>query len=152
MFFWLILIKPLVIIFNVIILTLISTTAILWIPIILVLYGMFNMLIYNFDLDEHHHSGGRFSERFFPFISMSIKFVYDLFYTLVAFMGIIYHPLAAFILLIWALLRLTTKTIVDFMMLGFIKCCGRSPVRDTKIAWRVSGPGLSRDYYQTIKE
>ena len=82
---------------------------------------------------------------------MIIKFVYDTVYTIVALLGIIYHPLLAFIFLFWGVLRIATKTIVDFIMLGFIKCCGRSPVRDTNIAWKVSGPGLSRDYYQTIK-
>lgn len=81
-----------------------------------------------------------------------LKLLYDLVYTIAALLGIVYHPLLAFIFLMWGLLRITTKTIVDLIMFGFIKCCGRSPVRDTKIAWRVSGPGLSRDYYQTIRE
>ncbi len=36
-------------------------------------------------------------------------------------------------------------------MYGIIKCSGRSPVRDTGMAWKISGPGLSRQYYQSIK-
>lgn len=51
LFFWLILIKPIVIIFNVIFCTLIACTAILWIPIIILLYYAFNITIYQFDLD-----------------------------------------------------------------------------------------------------
>ena len=61
MVFWLILIKPIVIIINVIMLTIISITAIAWIPIILVLYGLWNMLIYNFDSDEQYNLRERIS-------------------------------------------------------------------------------------------
>ena len=54
MFIWLLVLKPIVIIVNVVMLTIISATAIVWIPIILVIYGVWNMLIYNFDLDERY--------------------------------------------------------------------------------------------------
>lgn len=50
-FFWLILIKPIVIVVNVVVCTLIAVTAILWIPIVIILYYLFGLFIYNFDLD-----------------------------------------------------------------------------------------------------
>ena len=50
-FFWLILIKPMVIIVNVVVCTFVAATAILWIPIAIILYYLFGVLIYNFDLD-----------------------------------------------------------------------------------------------------
>lgn len=55
MFLWLLILKPIVIILNVLMLTVISATAIVWIPIVLVVYGAFNMLIYNFDLDDKNN-------------------------------------------------------------------------------------------------
>lgn len=48
---WLFLIKPIVIILNVILLIVVSVTAIVWIPIVLTAHYFFNLLFYNFDLD-----------------------------------------------------------------------------------------------------
>lgn len=145
------LIKPIVIVLNVIICTLIACTAILWIPIIILLYYVINLTIYQFDLDERG-AYGRYSERFFPLISASLKLVYDIVYTLTALLMIVFHPIAAGIVVIFAVFRLVLRTLYDKFMYCTVSCCGRSPVRDTGIAWKISGPGLSRQYFQSIRE
>jgi hypothetical protein len=150
-FFWLLLIKPLIIIINVIVCTLVAVTAILWIPIAILIYYLFGLLIYNFDLDERYPSQ-RYSERFFPLICGTAKFVYDSLYTLFALLMIIIHPILALLTLFGSIMRFIGRSIYDKLMYCVISCCGRSPVRDTGIAWKISGPGLSRQYFQSIKE
>lgn len=62
------------------------------------------------------------------------------------------HPIVAGLVVVWAVLRFLFRSLYDKFMFCTVSCCGRSPVRDTGIAWKISGPGLSRQYYQSIKE
>ena len=44
------------------------------------------------------------------------------------------------------------RTISDNILLCFMSCCGRTPSRDTSMAKKVSGPGMSRNYFFSIAE
>ncbi len=59
-------------------------------------------------------------------------------------------PLACVLYFIWLVLQRVCRTISDTIMIGFIGCCGRTPSRDTSIARKVSGPGMSRNYFYSI--
>lgn len=65
---------------------------------------------------------------------------------------LVMHPILAFLMLICSVIRFVARSIYDRFMYCIIGCCGRSPVRDTAIAWKISGPGLSRQYFQSIRE
>lgn len=81
-----------------------------------------------------------------------LKFVYDLMYTLLALSMLVIHPILALLMLLSSFIRFIGRSIYDRFMYCVICCCGRSPVRDTAIAWKISGPGLSRQYFQSIRE
>lgn len=73
-------------------------------------------------------------------------------YTIGALLMLIIHPILALLMFISSFIRFIGRTIYDKFMYCIISCCGRSPVRDTAIAWKISGPGLSRQYFQSIRE
>jgi hypothetical protein len=73
-------------------------------------------------------------------------------YTLLALLLLLLHPLFALFILLFSVVRFLFRTLYDKFMFCTVSCCGRSPVRDTGIAWKISGPGLSRQYYQSVRE
>jgi hypothetical protein len=64
----------------------------------------------------------------------------------------IVHPILAILAAVFAVLRHIWSTISDFIMFNIIKLLARTPNHDTKIAWKISGPGMSRQYYDAIRE
>lgn len=72
---------------------------------------------------------------------------------LVMILGVIMlSPVAAGVLALIGLVRFVLRRIYDAVMFNMIKCCARQPREDSWIAWKVAGPGVSRNFYQTIKE
>lgn len=68
-----------------------------------------------------------------------------------SFSLIFLSPLASFFLLLVFLLRYVTRRIYDHIMYVFISCCGRSPIRETCVAWKISGPGSARNYFFNLR-
>lgn len=62
----------------------------------------------------------------------------------------ILHPILAVLGIIVAILRHIWSTTTDFIMFTIIKLLARAPNRDTNIAWKISGPEMSRQYYDAI--
>jgi len=44
------------------------------------------------------------------------------------------------------------RKITDSIMLCLLRCCARVPSYDTAIATKISGPGMSNQYYLSILE
>jgi hypothetical protein len=64
---------------------------------------------------------------------------------------LVLHPILALAIFIFAIFRYLLRRFYDFITFIFIRCCARSPVSDTWLAWRISGPNLSRNYFHKIK-
>jgi hypothetical protein len=62
------------------------------------------------------------------------------------------HPIMALFFCCLSIIRRIIRTIFDIVMFGIIRLLARTPARNTQIAWKISGPGLSRKYYHSISE
>lgn len=65
---------------------------------------------------------------------------------------IVTSPIAAATFSVFALVRFVLRRILDTITFGLLKCCARQPREDSWIAWKVAGPGVSKNFYQTMKE
>jgi hypothetical protein len=113
---------------------------------------VFNILIYQFEIDDRCHSN-RYSERWFPLISTPLMFVLNM-VRIVIYMiaAVIIHPILGVLAALLAILRHIWSTSTDIIMFNVIKMLARTPNHDTKIAWKISGPGMSRQYYDAVRE
>ncbi len=53
-------------------------------------------------------------------------------------------PIGAFFVSLWGCFIRGFRTLTDAVMLFFIKKLGRTPSRNTAIAKKISGPGMSK--------
>jgi hypothetical protein len=67
----------------------------------------------------------------------------------ILFLAIIAPTAIAFYCL-YLVLQRGFRTFTDSIMLFIIGKLGRTPSRDTSIARKISGPGMSRDYFYSI--
>lgn len=64
----------------------------------------------------------------------------------------IISPLVAFFIVLWTFICKGFRSVTDFVMLFLIRKLGRTPSRNTAIAKKISGPGMSKSYYMSINE
>jgi len=69
------------------------------------------------------------------------------FYTILFF---VIAPLGAIIVMLFAIFQFLLRTFTDCIMLCLISTCGRTPSNNSAIATKISGPGMSRQYYMSI--
>jgi hypothetical protein len=53
-------------------------------------------------------------------------------------------PIGAFFICLWSIFTRGFRTATDFVMLFLIRKLGRTPSRNTAIAKKISGPGMSK--------
>jgi hypothetical protein len=90
--------------------------------------------------------------QWFPLILSVIKFFLDVFLFVLCILLIVLTPIASLLMLVMACFRYVMRRLYDRIMYIFISCCGRSPIKETSVAWKVSGPGSARNYFFNIKE
>jgi hypothetical protein len=66
---------------------------------------------------------------------------------LIAFVWV---PIKSFLLLLFCFIQKMFRKMLDAMMLFMFRKLGRTPSRDTSIARKISGPGMSKDFYMSI--
>lgn len=66
--------------------------------------------------------------------------------------GMVIAPLLCTLYLLFLAIQRIFRTITDFIMLFLIKKLGRAPSRNSAIAKKISGPGMSRSYFMSIAE
>ena len=141
---------PILIIFNFIISTVLVLTVWLWVPIIMLVCYVFNIMFFQF---ESSYIPGRVIIRSVPmlalvFILARAAFMV-LFYILTLF---IFAPIASASILVFTIFQGVFRGVTDTIMYYLFKFLGRTPSRNTAIAWKVSGPGMSKSYYMSINE
>jgi hypothetical protein len=70
-----------------------------------------------------------------------------LFLCMVAF---VFAPIGSFFVSFYAIIARGFRAVTDAVMLFLIKKLGRTPSRNTAIAKKISGPGMSKEYYMSI--
>jgi len=61
-------------------------------------------------------------------------------------------PLKSLFIFLFCLLQRSFRTLLDAIMLFIFTKVGRTPSRDTSIAKKISGPGMSKEFYMSINE
>jgi len=144
---------PILIIFNFVISLFLAVTSFLWMPFALILFKIFQVLIYDID-NEGAHQGHRSNTfHWFPLISeFMITFGIFCFLQIVfAIFLLIIKPILFVLIVILGILRYVLRSIYDVFMMLFVLLFGRVPASDTAIAWKISGPVVSRKYYDKME-
>jgi hypothetical protein len=61
-------------------------------------------------------------------------------------------PILSLFILLFAIIQRGFRLLADSIMFFLFKKIGRTPSRDTAIARKISGPGMSKSYYMSITE
>lgn len=133
---------PIAIILASLVMFVLIVTPWVWMPIILMVTFLFNTLVFQF---ESSHIPYGFWVRAAPIWSLIFALVWSLVKILIRIIVlIIIAPLGAFFVAFWAVICRGFRTVTDMIMLFLIKKLGRTPSRNTAIAKKISGPGMSK--------
>lgn len=125
-------------------------TAWVWVPMAMALCYLFNIFIFQFEVSS---TGQGCLIRSVPLLSLLIQIFFALFKIIgpIIFLVLI-APLICLGYFLYLIVQRIVRTIADTVMLCLIGCFGRTPSRDSSIAKKISGPGLSRNYFFSIAE
>jgi hypothetical protein len=120
----------------------------IWVPLCMVITYIFNILIFQFEISQYP-SGCLIKS--VPLIGLFLKILKHLFKVIgpILFLLVI-SPLATILYFIWLILQRLLRTISDTILIWIMSCCARTPSRDTSMAKKISGPGMSRNYFFSI--
>ncbi|CAD8182894.1 unnamed protein product [Paramecium pentaurelia] len=144
---------PILIIANFVISLVLALTAWAWIPIVLILSYVFQLLIYDFDCSDREQWSIFSTPAWFPIFINTFDFIVRGILNLIMNLLVCFFilPLGSIFMIIFGHLRYIIRSLYDCLMILFVKCLGRVPATENWLAWKVSGPGISRKYYFTIK-
>lgn len=141
---------PILIILNAVISTVLVLTVWLWVPIIMMVCYIFNVFIFQFESSYIPHG---VLIRSVPLASLI--FVLARAAVLVVFFIInllIIAPVRSLAIILFRIFQRVFRGVTDTIMFYLIKFLGRTPSRNTGIAWKISGPGMSKSYFMSIDE
>ena len=119
-----------------------------WIPLVLTITYTFNIMIYQF---ETAFFPNRFTERTAPLFGTIYLLIRLILGTIILSLNlVVWAPIKAFLLFTFCFLQRIFRTLFDKFMLFLFRKVGRTPSRDTSIARKISGPGMSKDFYMSI--
>jgi hypothetical protein len=114
----------------------------IWSPLILFFTYLFNILVFQF---ESSHTPYGFFIRSVPLLSLIISLLTSIFKVLFTVISlVVIAPLIACFWSVFSLIQRLFRTTTDFIMITLISKLGRTPSRNTAIAKKISGPGMSR--------
>lgn len=119
-----------------------------WVPLIMVLCYLFNILVFQFE--SSYRPNGCFV-RAAPLLTLIIVIFISILSCLFAILFlVVIAPLVCLFYFLFLVLQRVGRTITDTIMVCIIGKLGRTPSRDTAIAKKISGPGMSRNYFFSI--
>jgi hypothetical protein len=121
-----------------------------WMPVMLLITYLFNILLYQF---ESGRIPDRFRSRSLPLFAILGSILLSLITVLLAILRLIaFVPVASTFIFILSSLQRGFRQLLDKIMLFMFKHLGRSPSRNTAIAKKISGPGMTKEFYMSINE
>lgn len=119
-------------------------------PLSMTICYLFNIIVFEFETSNRY--GGTIV-RGSPLLAVVGILAFILGKTLVATVRlVIFTPLIVAAYSLFLIAQKLLRTFTDGIMLVIIGKLGRTPSRDTAIARKISGPGMSRNYYYSINE
>lgn len=144
------LLYPCLIIVCSVLTTAILLTVWIWVPLVLLLTYLFNILIFQF---ESSYIPNRCVVRLAPVFGIIIRLVISLLLIVkVLLVTFVWFPLKTVLLFIFYVTQRMFRRLFDCCLLCCFGTCGRTPSRDTSIARKISGPGMTKDFYMSINE
>lgn len=141
---------PIVIIVLSVLSVLLMVTAWIWVPLIMAVCYLFNILVFQFE-SSNRPSGVLI--RGVPVIKLALVIISCLLQILLAVVSlVVISPIITLFYFLFLVLQRGFRTFTDTIMIVIIAKLGRTPSRDTSIAKKISGPGMSRGYYCSIAE
>jgi hypothetical protein len=141
---------PITIIVLSVLSVLLIVTVWIWVPLIMVVCYIFNILVFQFE-SSNRPSGVLI--RGVPLLSLAFVILSCLLQILFSALSlIIISPLVSLVYFLFLVIQRGFRTFTDAIMIVIIAKLGRTPSRDTSIAKKISGPGTSRGYYCSIAE
>ena len=121
-------------------------TCYVWGMLGIIFLALFNLLI--IDVDYPGKDGYGFGIIPIVFYTILCKFCFQLIATI---MLLIFQPLAAFLIILFGLFRMFFRFLYDCFMFVIIYIFAKIPISDSFLAWKISGPGITRKYYNSIE-
>ena len=119
-------------------------------PAILLVTYLFNILIKQF---ETSHIGYGFWNRTFPLFRVVGTLLGAILIIILAILNlIILAPIRTIFIIAYSLLTQAFRRSLDKIMMTIFTHMGRTPSRDSVIAKKISGPGMSKDFFMSINE
>jgi hypothetical protein len=133
---------PILIVVCSIVSTILVVTVWAWIPLILLATYIFNIIIYQF---ESALIPDRFITRSIPVIAIVFHIIKTTITLILLTLNLIlWVPIKTIFLFLFCFIQRIFRTVVDKMMVFLFRKIGRTPSRDTSIARKISGPGMSK--------
>lgn len=140
-----------------------SITIFIWIIIWLFLRNIIRIFIYDWEYisSRKYHDSDRISgtfqllkhsHKFFPLPAIVLQFLFKgIFKIILIFVLTALFPVLALLMFLLSCLIYVLKLVYDsFMFYLIIKISGKVPSRDTNMATRIAGPGISRNLFWNI--
>lgn len=123
-------------------------TSWVWVPLCMLITYLFNILVFQFEMNRYPEGC---LIKSIPLLSLGILIAFHLIKISLSFLFLVcFAPLLCLVYIILLILQRIGRTITDYLMLCMISCCGRTPSRDTSMAKKIAGPGMSRTYFFSI--
>ena len=114
-----------------------------WMPVILLVTYLFNILIKQFETPRIN-SYGCFA-RTFPLFRVVGVLIGAIGIIILAVLNLLLlSPIRTFFIMAYSLLTQTFRRSLDKIMMAIFTHLGRTPSRDTMVAKKISGPGMSK--------
>ncbi len=141
---------PIIIVVFSVVSTILVITVWAWIPLILLVTYTFNIFIYQF---ESSFIEDRRVVRSIPIIKIVLQILKALIVTVILTLNLILlTPVKSLFIFLFCLIQRGFRTTVDKLFVTLFRKVGRTPSRDTSIARKISGPGMSKEFYMSINE
>ena len=144
-----IILYPIAIVVGSLLCIILTVTIWLWIPVILAVCYLFNILVYQFESSQVV----RGLIRSIPLLSLIFVIIFGI---LSIFWGairmVLIAPLLSGLYIVFLAIQRVFRAFTDQIMLLIFKKLGRTPSRDTVITKKISGPGMSRSYFYSVNE
>lgn len=121
-----------------------------WVPIIMIVCYIFNILVFQFE-SSSIPSGVII--RSVPLVSLVLLLARCIIISVTSVVTAFFlAPLLSALYFVLLIIQRTLMAISDSVMLFLFKKLGRTPSKDSVIARKISGPGMSRSYFFSIQE
>ena len=162
-------INPACILINLAMTLFLMVTAFLWVLGINLILLAFKLVLFDYNSTLSKYSFLRdtkdkdifgspmlsliFSYQFLPLVKQAIDIVFQIgIQTALVICILVLAPVLSVVLLVGGVILFVLKNIWDWVILNLIiKCCARVPSSNTSYAVRISGPGVSRDFYNSLE-